>query len=291
MIHKYSNNIHHKKIVIIGPYPPPLGGISIHIKRVIARLQPHNEVHLYNTAIQPSKFAALKNLLKKLFTKPDIVYYHEPTESFQKLFITLLFKYILRYQLITIDHDCRSLYTFTPIKKFVFKQLIQKVDHAVVIGTATNTCYIENNITKTHRSIEAAFLPPCLTEEESILTQFPQSVHDFINNYSPLITTTVFAPIRINGQDLYGLDLCIELMKALKEKSPGLLCALGTITTQEHKEYFDKLMAQIFEAKLENNFYFLTCPHEFWPLIKNQTFLFDQQEAMAIASASKRHFS
>lgn len=39
MEHTYWDNVTNKKIAILGRYPPPLGGISIHIKRVIAKLR------------------------------------------------------------------------------------------------------------------------------------------------------------------------------------------------------------------------------------------------------------
>lgn len=50
MEHTYWDNVTNKKIAILGRYPPPLGGISIHIKRVIAKLRAQkNKVAFFET--------------------------------------------------------------------------------------------------------------------------------------------------------------------------------------------------------------------------------------------------
>lgn len=272
--HKYSKNIYNKKILIIGPYPPPLGGVAIHIKRVAHKLRSQkNNVSIYDTSQKhPNKFVSLKTFLKKLFkTKPDIIYYHEPTESIQKLAIAVLVKYFLRYKLIIIDHDCRILYNFNFLIKNIFNFLIKKVDSCVVIGNTTDRCYLDNNIKNIKNySIESPFLPPNLGDEQKILQNFPQTVHKFIATHTPLITANAFAPVLVNNKDLYGFDLCIELVKKLKQKYPsiGILFGICKIETQAQKKHFAQIQKIIKKLNLESHFYFFTNKPEFWPLIK-----------------------
>lgn len=278
--HKYSQQIYNKNILIVGPYPPPLGGVAIHAKRVCAKLkQQNNRVHVYNTAKRyKNKISSLFSFIKTLFTiRPDILYYHEPTESIQKLAIVVLCKYVLRYTLVTIDHDCRLLYQFSKRKQSLFRWLMRKIDkagHAVIIGDSTHKCYLDNNVMPKHYSIESPYLPPDESEEEDLWERTPHFVKDFVAQHTPLITTAIFAPTLYNGQDLYGLDMCIELIARLKEAYPrvGLLCGVCKVETKAHKEHFEKIKREIERRGLEKYFYFYVSNRskdvEFWPLIK-----------------------
>ncbi|MBU1007687.1 glycosyltransferase [Candidatus Dependentiae bacterium] len=272
--HKYSDYIYNKKVLVIGPCPPPLGGVAVHIKRVAHKLRmQNNNTRVYNTAKKYSnKLLSLVNFIKKLFnTKPNIVCYHEPTESIQKLAITVLLRYFLRYKLITIDHDCRVLYKFKNLKKFIFNFLIKKIDACVVIGNTTDQCYLDNKIEKIKNySIESPFLPPNLDEEKTILREYPTKTDTFIKTHTPLISANAFAPILVDNKDLYGFDACIELIKELKKiySSIGIIFGICKIETNEQKKYFEQIKKIIKELDLETNFYFIASSSEFWPLIK-----------------------
>jgi glycosyltransferase involved in cell wall biosynthesis len=273
LVHKYSNEIRNKKILIIGPYPPPLGGVAIHVKRVKAKLEDQdNRVYVYDTGKKfASKFLSFKNFCKKIFSvRPDIIFYHEPTESVQKLGLVIFFKFFLRFRLTVIDHDCRILYDFGKIKRFLFRFFIKFVDKLVVIGDTTERCYCENNLGNVKKSIESPFLPPDLSEEEEIFQKSPNSVKNFANSRTPLITATAFAPCLYKNRDLYGFDMCIGLVKRLKSQYPemGVLFGICKIETPEHKNYFEKIKRDIRILGLENNFYFLVSEQEFWPFIK-----------------------
>jgi len=274
LYHSYSNSVSGKKILLIGPYPPPLGGVSIHIKRVAQKLEKqNNRVHIHNTSHKhQSKISSFTSLVKNFCTiRPDIVYYHEPTESIQKLFVTVLFKYFLHYKLTTIDHDCRILYNFTKFKKIFFKKLLSRADHAVIIGNTTKNCYCDNKITKIKScSVESPFLPPHFEDEQKLLQQFSQSVHEFIKTHRPLITANAFTPALVKNKDLYGFDLCIELVKELCTKHPhiGLIFGICKIETNEQKNYFEKIQQTIDQIGLTDHFYFFINKPEFWPLIK-----------------------
>lgn len=50
MQHSYSDAINNKRVALLGPYPPPLGGVSVHIKRVKQKLErQQNSVSLFST--------------------------------------------------------------------------------------------------------------------------------------------------------------------------------------------------------------------------------------------------
>lgn len=266
LTHRYSDNISCKKILLVGPVPPPLGGVAIHIKRVVRKLQQQeNCVHVHNTATAyASRLASLSALVRAVRThRPDIVFYHEPTESIQKLFVVVLLKMFLRFTLVTIDHDCRLLYRFRTVKKFLFNKIMKWVDTAVVIGDTTQQCYVDNRVMPARQSVESPFLPP----DTSCVQLTSPTVQHFIATHSPLITATAFVPT-----PLYGFDLCIELIVQIKESAPDVGLLFGICKIAEHKKYFSEIQKKIEALGLRDNFYFLVNEPgevtEFWPLIK-----------------------
>ena len=51
--HIYSDAVYNKKVAILGPLPPPLGGVAVHIQRVGAKLRRQkNQVHHFNTTAE-----------------------------------------------------------------------------------------------------------------------------------------------------------------------------------------------------------------------------------------------
>ena len=118
--HTYSDNIYNKKIVILGPVPPPLGGISVHIQRVGVKLvkQKNHVAFFDSTQVWRFYYKYLIKLIKFLtLQRPNIIYYHTLYgHGILELLSLVIFKTIFSVQFITIDHDCRYLYTKT--KKF-----------------------------------------------------------------------------------------------------------------------------------------------------------------------------
>jgi glycosyltransferase involved in cell wall biosynthesis len=266
--HKYTDNICNKKIIIIGPHPPPFGGVVAHIKRTKAKLERQNNiVHIFDATKEKQSF------FKKLLSyKPDVVIVHEPSLSRKRLLTTTLLKKVFRYKIISVEHNCRILYNYSKFNKKLFQKLIKSVDSIVVIGKNTETCYFDNKAIKINSiiSVESPYLPPNFSEEEEILKKHPQHIHDFIHAHSPLITANAFAPSLINGEDMYGFDMCVELIRNLKKTYPniGLLFGICIMGTKEQQKHLKKIVSTVKSLKLENSFCFFTGTQEFWPLIK-----------------------
>jgi glycosyltransferase involved in cell wall biosynthesis len=262
-----------KKILIVGPYPPPYGGVEIHIKRTKKKLEKqNNKVFVFDTALlKHNRSIVLFFLLKKLFkTKPDIVFFHEPTMSRLRLAAITFFKFFFRYKLVTIDHNCRLLYKYSDLNKKIFRFFIKRADKVVVIGNTTDKCYKDNFVKTKNYSIESPYLKPNFDEEKDILEKYPTRVLEFIKKRSPLITANAFMPVLIDNEDLYGFDMCVELIKKLKDKHKniGLIFAVCKRGTENNKAYFETIKEEIKNYGLEKNFCFFINDKEFWPIIK-----------------------
>ena len=254
------------KIRLIGSYPPPLGGVSLHIKRAKALLQRHG---FYCLIFDPSKFVGkgkkIFKYLKLLFCKPQIVHFH----SFSRWYIivAVIARILIRYRLIFTDHNRRLFYSRTWIGTRFTALLLHQFDFIILTGDALPSFYKKYNVKMPRYRILPAFLSPDPDEEEKILKTYPAELNEFLNIRKPLLLVSVAIIAFYESIDLYGLDLCTELMRRLKITYPriGLVFALAEIGDYE---YFSRIQKMICDFNLEENVFFLTGQKEMWPLFK-----------------------
>ena len=268
--HIYSDGIANKKIALLGSYPPPLGGISIHVRRVEQKFTNQgNQVRVFKTTVRNGFFSYLWSLIRFLCSfRPDRIYYNSfflgggAIEFPLIIFCSLL----LRSKLILIDHVSRFFYG----KRWWYKRytsfLFRLVHQQILIGSSTYQSYLDNKmfLSKTV-SVEEAFLPPDISEEPQIIKQYPNELTHFLRAHSPIIIANASKAARWQGKDLYGLDMCVDVVQELKKGFPrvGLIIALSTIGDQS---YFDVLQKRI---EVEPSIFLLfQCQAELWPLFK-----------------------
>ncbi|MCA9770447.1 glycosyltransferase family 4 protein [Candidatus Dependentiae bacterium] len=279
MEHTYWDNVTNKKIAILGRYPPPLGGISIHIKRVIAKLRAQkNKVAFFETG-QSLRFKffflyRLKLLFFLLWYRPHILFYHTVYlhKSLNELrFITRL-KNLLGYTIVLVEHNCRYLYEKEIDFRVELNRVMQHVDEQIFIGNLTETSYKKNGIMRPKKwSVQSAFLPPDTTQEETILRTYPTQLFDFLNEHENILVVNAFKLCLMNdGRDLYGVDRCIKVLLRLRNENNaiGLVVALGEVG---NANYFKELNKQIQQHGLHEHVYFLCGQKELWPLLKKVT--------------------
>lgn len=268
--HAYSTHIFKKKVAIIGPFPPRLGGISIHIKRVAHKLeQQENAVSVIDVVQFSTRLKRWWALMKFLHTsKADILFYHTLYNSSIEWLIALLGSYLYRSELIVVEHSPRHLYARRAIDQFIFKYTMRAASKQVFIGSSTHQSYIDNKIPVAQNySIESAYLPPDPQEEPAILATYPATLWPFLENHYPIIAMNASRITLWHGQDLYGLDVSLALLKRLLATYPniGLICALAH---RDNPAYFATLESYIAENNLHSHVYFLENNKEFWPLLK-----------------------
>jgi len=286
--HTYSDNITHKRVFIIGPYPPPLGGVSVHVKRVAEKLiRQHNIIYQINPEdlypfsflrMMPFKYCAQIGYLIKLsamllYYRPQIVIYHAfcMRNSIPELMLMSMLKKIISCTVMFVEHDCRHMYQQSRIWKNWFNYYLVQLDQLICIGNTTYHSYQENAIIMTMPvTIESAFLPPILSEEKIICATYPNTLFDFLALHTPIIVINAFKLTLWEGRDLYGIDQAIVMIKNLKESYPtiGLVIVFGFVG-DEH--YYHILMKRIEAYALQESIFILQGQKELWPLLKYAT--------------------
>ena len=255
-----------KKAVLIGAYPPPLGGISVFIDRLSKKLKQENhDVKVYD-------FSKLSKIEKGFFffsilVNPVYAEY-QLNEHNTNIMLVLLARPFSK-KIIFIDHNQRAIEKFSTFQKWIFQFFIKKIDQLVFVNEKINEYYVKHNIIIARTvSITPAFIPPFEIDEQKILSSYPQSVREFLKTKFPVIIANACRIDFHNGEDLYGLDLCIELVDRLKVGFPsiGIVFALADNTKQP--EHLIKMKELIEQKQIKPNFVFLSGQQEIWPLFK-----------------------
>lgn len=238
-----------KKLLIIGPFPPPYGGVSIHIKRLIDLLKTDFEImkmdESHHKKINVFNLRTI-NFLKyfHMVIKTNIIHIHSghyllrllhfcTSKIFGKKLIITIHAYEERDKSSIEKYVDRFIFRNTSQVIFVSKEISQKF--------ALKDSFIKN-----------AFLPPNLIEEE----QLPGNLSNWIRSKKDqgyyICCANASRLDLCNNEDLYGLDLCIEAAKMCREDNIKLafVFVVSDISGILNVNYYENLIQQYDLANL-----------------------------------------
>ncbi len=273
MIHRYTEDVTNKKIAILGPYPPPLGGVAIHVRRIEAKLKRQkNNVRVFDTTARHRWrfYLYLPKLFFFLFHfRPHFVHYHTIylSNSLPELRLLFFLQMLFRFKIMFVEHNCRHIHRRSDKFKKRLSEYIRE-QSIVFIGDSTYESYVRSDVMLPATfSIESAFLPPDEKREPEILATYPAELFRFVKTADPLIVANAFQLSQLEGKDLYGFDLCLQLLAKLKTTFPEAKLVFALARVGDHS-YYKKLCGQIDVLGLKNYIFFLTDQKELWPLLK-----------------------
>ncbi len=205
-----------RKILLIGPAPQNIGGVSVHLKRLVHLL---SDKYSFDVIDEGHKeYEETFNLRSlNLFTyfnkilKSDIVHIHSGT-FILRLFHIIICKLILRkYTIVTVHKDPHR-----EGKVAVTKFFLQKCDKVIMVNQEGYDAVNTQSLCKYY--LLPAFLPPIFSQEPNL----PSTIEDWILKArsvpkSIILVSNAFNLVLNKGVDLYGLDICIELMRKIKD--------------------------------------------------------------------------
>tara|TARA_R110002049_G_scaffold75916_1_gene195371 strand:- start:3532 stop:4479 length:948 start_codon:yes stop_codon:yes gene_type:complete len=226
--------------------PPPIGGVTIHVKRLIASLQAINTVD-----VDILDYSKDRNFLKVIgkILKANIVHLHL-TRKKHRLFFVILFKILLKKVVITFHGN----YDF---KNMMDKYSLKFSDAAILLN---NMSYVSAcKIRKCNNHLVGAFIPPLEQDVAPLNALLTEKIYQFKSNYSKVFSTNAFDfALDPNGREIYmGSDL-INFFK--DQQDYGLIFSDPTGNYYKFlKLNFDDLPANVF---------FITVPHDFINIIR-----------------------
>ncbi|WCK53725.1 glycosyltransferase family 4 protein [Aneurinibacillus sp. Ricciae_BoGa-3] len=266
-----------KSIAEIGVYPPPVGGISVHIERLCDRLEQEGcPFIIYDgsgqSAIKDRPVVPLPSIEKwswrYLFQRnEDIIHNH--FLRWQMRFTLSLLK--LKGK--KIVHTIHSLRNDSGQLSAVHKMMVYMTgvlsDHFVAVSPEIKDKLVELKIPARKISVIPAFIPPDTSGSNAALAKetIPAFIWDFFAKHPRVIAANGGVGNLYNGSELYGLDLCVDAFIELAHEFPDV----GYVYCITH--VVDDSMVHAAKEKLQNaglsdRFLFVQEKIPFYPLIQ-----------------------
>ncbi|PEY37709.1 glycosyltransferase [Bacillus cereus] len=266
------------RIVMIAPYPPPIGGVSVHVKRMKRYLEGkgivcsvYNEAKREDSTNQVYKIDRYVKFIWRIpFLKYDILHFHSPDIRIRML---LGFYKMFNKRIILTVHG-ESLYLQLKnagrLKRFFLIHSLRRIDKVICVNARNTEELLNLGFPEKNVMTLPAYVHPITTQRDE--AEIPNEVWDFIQKKSFLICANGCIRI-LNEKDVYGFDILIQLLKRLHALGikASLLVAVLDVEGQNKYEklYYQKLKDQINEYHLANYIFFYEVKDtEFYPILK-----------------------
>ena len=258
------------KLIIYGKLPPPFGGISVHLKRFKKYLDDSK----INFVFLQSNNVYKKHMFRNLFFsqinfQKNIIHLHAFQKGKKLLFLLFLMLFFNKKVIVTIHND-RFLLDYNSLKsiqKIIAKIFYSNISYIISVNPDSKFGFIPDN----KISLIPAFIPP--TPDEIKIKQLPEFFHKIRHKHEFLITANAFRISFYKNQDLYGIDLSIELIKRLVDNGYKNIGFIYVIPDIGDYDYFGKMQKLVKKYNLEDNFHFYTKPVAY-PAVINMCDLF-----------------
>jgi len=239
-------------VLIIGVYPPPFGGISVHIQRFYAFC---NENKIKVRILSQSSGNGDKNLLKvsgilpikylRMFrlivrSEENVIHFHVSTPGLKKLILLgwpgILF--LRRRILVLTIHGGKFKLTNSKnnLIVVVLKKILQRFDYIICLNkNQQENLYSELILPKSRLPIIPSFIPEKKANYQ-VSGEIKQFFYKIKKEYKYIVTATGYA------EEIYGYDLLIDAVEQIKEFSVAVILIFYT---GEDKKYLDILLKRI----------------------------------------------
>jgi glycosyltransferase involved in cell wall biosynthesis len=217
-------------VLILGPVPPPRGGIAVHISRVVPHLQKAGlEVGVLNHFRSTNSdfvLGALNRNPINYFRMPRrirarVVHYHHSHWGMLLAVALGRRRTGSRYVLTLHGNDVpRLLESRVPMLRRATRWAVSRFDAIIVVNPDIRTA-IQDHVDPDRIEVLPAFLEA--PREESLQDA---RVEDFLASGRTLLLSAFRVQFLPDGRDLYGLDLAVDAFEALAAEWPDLRLAL-----------------------------------------------------------------
>jgi len=259
-------------LIQVGPYPPPIGGVSMHLARLKRHLDARgvpNRLWSLSATEDPGRGVHRVRLHRvpwRLVPRPgSVVHYHVPgipaKARLARFHRTLLFAV---RSVFTLHGDARPALEGPDAARMV--SILSAFTVVVCVKTGDADFLRSRGVTA--RCVDICpFLPPTAEEDGE-----PGPVlADFLARHGQVLCANGSAITRRDGAELYGLDLCVELLGRLADRpDTGLVFYLAK---DNDPAYVDGIRRRAAELGVEGRLLLNTEPAPFHPVIRRSALL------------------
>jgi glycosyltransferase involved in cell wall biosynthesis len=232
-----------KGILILGKTPPPIGGVTIHVSRLIQHLESDGFEYTFYSLLNSvfSVFVAAR--------KYKVIHLHTSNPRFHFLFS--LYCFIFRIRLLQTYHG--DLNRYKALNAFFNNMSLHLTNVPIVINTNSQDYALRRN---RNTRLISAFLPPLYPNPLS--SDIVNSIDAWRGNHHPIYCTNAsYFQIDKYGNEVYGGSALVEVFRTLGPR--------GLIFSEPKGEYKAHLEK---EGELPENVLFITQEHDFFEVLK-----------------------
>lgn len=241
-----------KKILIIGPIAPPFGGVSIHIARLSSLLKNNFEFDFIDESrVRKAEYYNIRSrrfseYLKKV-RNSDLLYIHSGKNTL-RIFHLFIGKIFSKKTIISIH----SYPAKTPKTICYINGLLYRIANKIVVVNSELKTRLR--LPENKYILKEAFIPPVIEDEPELPGYIFEWLSKNKKNRNPIICANASNLDTYNNEDLYGLDLCIDVTKRLLEKGVPVKFIFIIASTDKNPHQYLKNRALIKDMKLDENF-------------------------------------
>lgn len=257
------------KIGIIGPFPPPRGGVSVHAFRLAEALGDQGVVvKKFNSNYGSHNGGRFRGKLTRLLwlwqfsvcAKLDVFHIH--VSEWLDRAVIIFWARRRKVKTVVTFHSLRDEFDkMTFWQKQYVSYVLKNADHLIAVGDNEKNKLLRRSNCEERLSVLHAYIPPKRNNLE-----IPAQITDFIRHHEFVISANGSNMGFYQGQDIYGLDMLVELCGRLRSViNVGFIYCLTRLTDEE---YLARIRSRIAELKIEDSFLIVLESIEFWPVLE-----------------------
>jgi len=227
------------KVLIFGPFEGVLGGVNIHINRLVQLLKNSSEVKLSGindgravSLIYPNFRKLELKKIYKLIIQNDC--FHINTSNWLLMIVYIVNGKIFNKKIIVTLHS----WGYSELQKKFLKVFLKRCDKIISVNNSIrDELRIDNKIVVKH-----AFLPPTKLDEYPLPDTIISEIRKQKSKGKKIIASNSGQLFIYKSQDLYGLDLCIECARTFKsKKEPYFIIFLVSQSNELSSKYLQTI--------------------------------------------------
>ncbi|MCM4174096.1 hypothetical protein DHD32_21750 [Arenibacter sp. TNZ] len=237
------------KVLVIGPFKGAIGGVNVHINRLIELLSGSKNVKLVGLNDgkgHSSRFPNLRSYeffeIFKSFYKNDIIHIH--SSIWWLIILYIISGKIFSKKMIVTLHS----WGYSLNQKKILLIFLKGCNKIIAVNPSIKD---ELNI-KEKVIVQYAFLPPNKMDDSPLPQEILIKLSEQRKSGKRFIVGNAGQLFIYNSQDLYGLDLCIQCARKFKMNNDPFFIIF---TVSHHNEIAEKYINIIDQEKLEDYIY------------------------------------
>lgn len=204
-----------QKVLLVGPHSY-VGGVSVHMKRLAHILEKDFDVGILDDA--PAHVSGDAHNIRVLRQLPENLQYiwshdiiHIHTGNWMLRVGMILLSMVMRKKIIVTMHS----YRLTGIPRAITQLLLRLADHVICVNEIIFRLVVSRS-----KFLKEAFIPPVESG-----CGLPEALEQFIrdNDGRSILCANAFRLSEYQGDDLYGLNQCIEVARLARDKHESIV--------------------------------------------------------------------